>query len=292
MSQITIQPALADVYIDASNPKKNFRKRKELWIGYFCGDMEYRILIKFNLCSLPENIGIVSAKLKLFISYSPDSFIPASVTPYIITEAWNPGTVTWKNAPSFDANIAGTTTSIMKAGWYEWKVTQIVNAWRNNTYPNEGIILKCNKRKYFDNKKAISSRDDDTCHIPLSPMLIVEYEDGSKGIPAVLSGRSFTEEYETVKTTDSFDCTPGYNTSQKSELTFFVKNLGAYPATAALQISPNNVDYMMDGKEIEIPAGTMKWLVPYIYAKYTRLCFKSAVEGKATVLYISYQAQV
>lgn len=292
MSQVLTLPAQYDVYIDMSEPNSNFDNSKKLWMGYFCGNMEYRTLLKFDLASIPDDADIISAKLNLFIDYSPASWITANITPYIITGNWNQETVTWENAPPFDTLVGGATVSVKDTGWYVWDVYSIVDAWMKENYSNKGIILINSEKTLFDNKRAVSSRDYSHCHITHHPTLTIEYRVVHTSKDVILEGRRFTESYLTVQTNDNFLCTPGFDTSQKSMYTFFAKNQGNSSAIVVLEISPNNVDYMVDGKEIEVLPGSLRFAVPYVFAKYTRLCYKSGNTGESTSLYIAYQAQV
>lgn len=292
MKHFISEPALSDVYIDRANPNKNFSNSRKLWIGYFCGDMEYRTLLKFGLKKIPAGARIISAKIKLYIDYSPDCHTTLYLTPYMIMDHWSEKTVTWNNAPSVDYGTSGWTEGIKKPGWYQLNVTDIIKAWINEDFPNYGLMLMSRKRHCFDNKRVVGSRDIHHCHSSMHPSLTVEYDCVPSEHDIILTGRRFTERYETVKTTDKYLYTPGYDTSQESQLTFFIKNQGDHPASVALEVSPDNVDFLTDGKEIEVLPGCLKYAVPYIYAKYTRLRYKSANAGQSTHLDIAFQAQV
>ena len=108
----------------------------------------------------------------------------------------------------------------------------------------------------------------------------------------VLVGREFTETGQTVITANAFQCTAGQNTSQFNLVTFFVKNNGFFPANVRLEISPDNIDYILDDIDYTVGPGELKALIPMKFGKFTRVCYKSANIGLGTNLSIQMQAQV
>lgn len=71
--------------------------------------------------------------------------------------------------------------------------------------------------------------------------------------------------------------------------TFAAKNAGAVSAWVTLEISPDNVTWIVDGPEQEIVPGSMLALTPRFFLRYTRLAFRTT--SGITPLFIWWQAQ-
>lgn len=106
-----------------------------------------------------------------------------------------------------------------------------------------------------------------------------------------ISGRTFVTMNISALTSSAFQGTPGFDTSQYSNVTFFVENKGVNDAIVKLEIAPNS-KYIQDGIEFTLNPGEMKALVPMIFAKYTRITCKSKNIGSNTTLEITIQGQV
>ncbi|WP_139902269.1 DUF6385 domain-containing protein [Clostridium thermarum] len=105
------------------------------------------------------------------------------------------------------------------------------------------------------------------------------------------AGKQFKESSYKVTTSANYCNSKEVNTSQYSIITFFAVNEGGDCATVKLQISPNNSLYIDDGEQVAIKPGEMKAFVPMIFAKYTRLCYKSS-GSNSTILKIIVQGWV
>jgi len=299
MTQVILQPAMEDAFISSGSPNTNYYSSPQLWVGLQGDDSAFRTLAKFDLSSVTGSVNIINAKLKLYVDQVTSPSAAADTTPYIITSAWSKSTVTWNTAPAFDEIITGNTVAITVTGWYEWDVTPIATAWFQAGYTNLGILVKSDELVLSSRKRMIRSTDTLPEHSTLRPMLTIEYEAVPTGDNSVLIGRNFVRQYMEVTSGGDYLCTLGYDTSQKSMVSFFAKNIGDYSAMVKLETSPNNTDYMLDGIETEVLPGEMIQLVPMIFANYTRLCYKSAPvlspasrNGTGTSLELFYQAQV
>ncbi len=76
----------------------------------------------------------------------------------------------------------------------------------------------------------------------------------------MLKGESFTDVF------------PTHNARA---VTVFAKNTGENSASIFLQNSPNGLDFVEDPQSLELEAGKMGYLVPYIFSKYTRAVARS-----------------
>ena len=124
-----------------------------------------RILVQFDLSSIPQDAGIISAYLKL---YCFSGGIWKSIGCYSLTRSWVEGTMNqqkdpplevadgctwntydgidnWTN-PGGDYNDAALLDEVFIAdnsdvGWKAWNVTAAVENWVNRSIPNHGFIL-------------------------------------------------------------------------------------------------------------------------------------------------------
>lgn len=83
---------------------------------------------------------------------------------------------------------------------------------------------------------------------------------------------------------------PAVDTSCQSMYSFGVVNRGSHAVVAQLEISPDNVHFAEDAKEIVAGGGTVA-LVPIRYLRYTRVTLRPAQPGEETVVDVHYQAQ-
>lgn len=109
-----------------------------------------------------------------------------------------------------------------------------------------------------------------------------------------LKSRTFIEDtIENVETFSEFISTRAFDTSMFSNVTFFIKNTGNFDAIVKLQIGPtdNEEYYTDDGVNINVAPGDIKPLVPMIFAKYTRILYKSN-DSNSTNLDIIMQGHI
>lgn len=281
----------ADAFINNARPNSNYGNYNIFWVGRKNSSTVYRSLIKFSLSAIPADATILSAKLRLYVDFAEYSLVTEQLTPFLISEPWNESTVTWNNSPAFDTGIFGGTVPVNSTGSYELDVTSIIQAWFSGARINNGIILKSAENQNNENKRFIGCKASKCGQIYLRPALILQVKSNDSS-NIVLVGRDFAEYKETVITSNVFQCTAGQNTSQFTLVTFFVKNNGFLPAVVRLEISPDNIDYVLDDTDFTVRPGELKALIPMKFGKYTRVCYKSANIGLGTNLSIQMQAHV
>jgi hypothetical protein len=81
------------------------------------------------------------------------------------------------------------------------------------------------------------------------------------------------------------------NTSLTKTVMFFVKNVGKKEIIANLQISPNGVDFIDEPAMILPPLNQLKFIVPCIFAKFTRVAVKNVNPLETSTVRLWYQAQ-
>ncbi|TDT61019.1 hypothetical protein EDD71_10923 [Fonticella tunisiensis] len=81
--------------------------------------------------------------------------------------------------------------------------------------------------------------------------------------------------------------TPSIDASKLVKGTFFVKNTGAIPITATLEVSGDGISWVPDTVK-NVPAGNVEVLVPIMYGKYYHVVCTAGGVGNATIIF-SYQ---
>jgi hypothetical protein len=99
-----------------------------------------RALLKFDLSAIPANTSVYEGIVNVNQTSSKTDIIAA----YRIQNSWVENTATWtSDNANFDAATAFPTGGITPvSGWNQWNIGNLVNQWQNNTYPNNGVMLK------------------------------------------------------------------------------------------------------------------------------------------------------
>jgi hypothetical protein len=148
-----------DTYIVSGTSNYNFGADNVLKIK---GDENNRILVEFNLSSIPSDAIISNATLQLYVTVK--GTVSPTVYVHRINQSWTEGTgtgqntgngatwnsrngsVNWNSAGAdFDTAIWANTAVPDSANiWASWNITNLVQNWINGTYPNYGMLLKTN----------------------------------------------------------------------------------------------------------------------------------------------------
>jgi len=155
--QHTIQPGPEngrDSYISRGygDEGKNFGNKQEMAIG---NRDTRRVLIRFDLASIPPDAIISSAELQLCLGaeYYFDPKSPRVIYLHKITGFWKDKEVTWNQSiekrnwrspgGDFDWEIESAKSLIGRNyGWVSWDVTRTVKDWFDGKYVNFGFLLK------------------------------------------------------------------------------------------------------------------------------------------------------
>jgi hypothetical protein len=152
---------IADTYIDQSSPNKNNGEASINILVQWTGTSAYRILIKFDLSSIPPGSIITDASLSLHSGGSSGSGT-RTFTVYRVSKSWvegnGPGTdttgATWidtdKSVPTswstpgadFVSEGASSADLTLGFGRQYFTVTDIVAAWITDGQPNYGFLIK------------------------------------------------------------------------------------------------------------------------------------------------------
>lgn len=138
-------PAIADTYIASEFPNQNFGD-DGLYLGYNLSSQDpfgaERILIKFDVeNNIPLGATINSAVIRLRLTFSsPPIDDPMGTVLRRLASPWNEDTVTWNTEPSWTP-IDDVTYVGSELNYYDWDVTEEVEGWLSDAYPNNGIEI-------------------------------------------------------------------------------------------------------------------------------------------------------
>lgn len=281
-----------DTYIDSSKPGRNFSDYMVSWLGAKNLLTEYRYLLRFDIECLPKYAEVLSCCLRLYVDFAGSSVTVSSITPYMIASDWDSSRVNWYTQPDIYEDIYSQSTPVKGIGWYKWDITSLFEKWYTGELCNYGILLKDNLPQSNSDKRVVSSRNRKSTQIFLRPYMNLNLRFPDCHEDVFISGRSFTEQSVSMQTEDEYRHSPGFNTSQQSNATFFIKNTGAFPAEVYIEISPNNMDFIPDGPVYEVAPGDIAALVPRLFSKYTHIACRSKHPGTSTSLQITMQGQV
>jgi hypothetical protein len=144
----TIQPTNdttgIDTFVqDGTSADSNFGGNTGLQMGYRTAtSRNSRILIKFDLSSIPPGAVVSSATLSIYMESTDES--ESGDRGYDIarvTADWSESTVTWNNQPSTAIKESTTTITANTTGYKDFTVTQMVTDWLNGTYSNYGAKI-------------------------------------------------------------------------------------------------------------------------------------------------------
>ncbi|MBI2056812.1 DNRLRE domain-containing protein, partial [Candidatus Pacearchaeota archaeon] len=128
-SQTTVQiePPTDDAYIYVGSPNNNYGTSPNLAVGYASGS-EMRMLIKWNLSSLPNCISVTDAQIRLYQT-TTNSSITTDI--YRINSSWSQASVTWNNQPT-TIGWYGSQTFSSTSGVKYIPATNLVQDWLAN----------------------------------------------------------------------------------------------------------------------------------------------------------------
>jgi hypothetical protein len=135
-----------DTFIASGNPNGNYGSSPNMGIGYSSsgGYGEMRMLLHFNLSSIPVNATINSATIYVYqyaaLGYSNMDFqAQYAVTP------WNEYNATWNNANYIGGAALPVGDFPNTLGWLSFNGVKLIQSWVNGSEPNYGLIITGNE---------------------------------------------------------------------------------------------------------------------------------------------------
>ncbi len=143
-----IIPIYEDESVVANLPDSNFDANTNgggLFVGYEPTDGDSRSWLKYDLSSIPKEIGITSVSVNLYCNqeFMSTEDLPLAIY-YSDDDTWSETTITWNNQPSFDASpldVIDTPASpnmFVPGTWYSWDVT---SAFKTSLTQNKTLSL-------------------------------------------------------------------------------------------------------------------------------------------------------
>ncbi|MGV8980195.1 DNRLRE domain-containing protein [Clostridium sp.] len=282
MEHLILEPKIEIAQIISGCHSDNLKNLPIMGIGMYDANKIYRVLFKISIDKLPENVEIVAAKLKLMLVSSGASSVNI-ITPYALMENWNLNTVTWYNQPYFDPEISGENVNVKREAEYIFDITSIVKQWYGDEIPNNGIILK-NQETHCRTFAKIILDTRKSC----GPEVEIIYKQKCSGGTCCTK---FIDKCEELCTNDSYRFSEIRNTSLTKTVIFFVENLEIDEIKAHIQVSPDRVKFINEPTEILVGMDGIKFIVPCVFAKFTRVAVKNSYCGETSRVRIWYQAQ-
>ncbi len=172
---ITLQPDAAgiDTAIESVFPTNNYALLAFTGIGNSASTI-VRTYIEFDLSSIPADVRITDADLKLYqyFTIGTDNFTTGL---YKITSDWDESTINWNLQPtsSTDAEITNNITAGATT-WESWDIDTLVQGWLDGTITNYGMMLKDTDESSV-NTIAYFYTSDYTTDTTKRPILEIDY---------------------------------------------------------------------------------------------------------------------
>lgn len=192
VTTVVVIPASADTYIASGRPNDNFGS-DALFLGYnLVGDSygAQRMLLQFDVDgSVPDGAIINSAMLRLRLSFSsPTNDTAMGTVLRRLASPWTEHTVTWNTEPTWTA-VDDTVFVGSALTWYEWQIRDVVNNWKTDVYPNNGVEI-IGDETIQQRERAFYSRETLTSFYP---QLVVDYTLSSDNEPPVVTVNSLPQ---------------------------------------------------------------------------------------------------
>lgn len=172
---ITLQPDAAgiDTGIESIFPTNNYALLNYTGIGNSASTI-VRTYVEFDLSSIPADVRITDADLKLY-QYNTIGSDNFTIGLYRVTSNWDESTITWNLQPtsSTDAEITSNIT-VGAITWKSWDIDTLLQGWLDGTISNYGMMLK-DTDESSDNTIAYFYTSDYTTDSTKCPILEIDY---------------------------------------------------------------------------------------------------------------------
>lgn len=224
----------ADLYVAKLYPDTNFNGNDLLGCGrYYTENNIYRTLMYFDISSLPSNIFIDEAILKLYVKINIIDNITKPITIHNLLESFDKNTVTYSNQPSFEDNPYETLNINAEIDQFvEVDITDLLIEWYNSPTLNYGMLMKgLETEASFVGFS--STFDNDATKFPNLEIYYGYYE-GLSEYPS-----------ETVELLASDDSVISSAIPLGPNIgTFAIENQGSGTISVRIQLSSNNINWI------------------------------------------------
>jgi hypothetical protein len=143
VTQTVVLPARQDSFLSSAFPDQNFGSSPNLNLGWQIGGQNaMRILLQFDLSSIPRNAVINSARWEMFQS----QVIPVNdgvmdFRAQFMTQGWSESGVTWNNANFLGGQSLPLGSIPGNIGVQGGDARGVVQAWLSGAQPNFGVLV-------------------------------------------------------------------------------------------------------------------------------------------------------
>lgn len=147
--------SMMDATVIEAFPNDDFGDTIDMWTGYDAagchpGAPDFRAarsLVQFDLTAIPRYTQISQANLHLrMVSAcwrSSETGSSRTITVYRSGGSWSESSVTWNTQPGLEGAY-GSASKVLGSplDWHVVDVTELIQAWTDGAFPNNGIILR------------------------------------------------------------------------------------------------------------------------------------------------------
>jgi len=240
--------AVADAYVRSTEGNVNHGSDTELFAANDASGTDEITYIKFDLSSINPAAVVISAKLRLWVTFGGG----VEICVYRVTSDWAENEITWNTMPSSVTESESCINVPLDSGWAEWDITELVQAWINQTYNNYGVKIYPSGA---GNYAHFASRE--YSETGYRPQLVIEYIEPNTVTQTITETQTVTETITVANTTitetqtvsETITTTQTINNTVYSTVTTTVANT-TYYTTIYETISPaygnETVNYYTD----------------------------------------------
>jgi hypothetical protein len=164
--------ATQDSYLSSGFPDNNFGGAVNMNLGWQAGSQNaMRMLLQFDLSSIPRNAVINSAEYRIFQSQVlPVGDGNMDFRAQFMSRSWNENNVTWNNANFLGGQSLPIGSVPGTIGWQGGSVLEVVRAWTSGAQPNNGLLITGDERPEQNRTRIFSTRETNN-----RPQLIVNF---------------------------------------------------------------------------------------------------------------------
>lgn len=181
INTVTRFSSVKDSYIASAYPNTNFSTSNTLYLGWNQSNQKaMRILIQFDLSSIPKNAQIKSATYSIYqINVSPSGDGAMDFRGQYMQQDWLENTVNWNNANYLGGTSLPLGTFHSGIGWQSGPATDLVRSWVSGAEPNRGLLITGDETPERNRFRQFYSRRQPG----YVPYLEVEYETTCDTLP-------------------------------------------------------------------------------------------------------------
>jgi len=149
-----------DTYIASGKPDNNFGSATNMGIGYSnTGNQAMRMLLQFNLSSIPTYATVNSATIYLY-QYAASGVSNMGFQAQYAVSPWSEYNATWNNANYIGGSWLPVGNFPSTLGWLSFNSVNLFRTWVSGAEPNYGLIVTgnedpaANSSRYFYSSNA------------------------------------------------------------------------------------------------------------------------------------------